>query len=233
MNSNPIYKIGTAIALLFMVLELSYINAKSLLYIVDSFGTIDRIFAVIGSMAFSMVTILVMRRSSSRWMKVIFPVFDSFLVFCGFNLKFADNLTGNPIAFGLTIFMAVFTGLIMYSLGAINYQDRKSEVNSDEGVIISLQSEIGKIQTEINSLATEINEKQTEINILKTEKNSLKSQIEFSQSEIRSLQTESEKYKTGYLQAERSRILKKKPDNRTHEEICLLTEMELTPKGNV
>lgn len=113
------YRIAVALALFLLVLELSYINAKSLLYLVSESGLIDKAFAVIGSMAFSVVTVLVMRTSSSKWMRVVFPVFDTLLVFCGFNLKYADNLLGNPVAFYLTIFLAVFTGLIMYSLGSI------------------------------------------------------------------------------------------------------------------
>jgi len=116
---RTIYYTGIGFALIFLVFELTYINAKSLLFLVAEDGLIDKIFAVIGALAFSMVTILVMRTSSSVWMRIIFPLFDALLVFSGFNLKFADNLTANPIAFGLTIFLAIFTGLIMYGLGTI------------------------------------------------------------------------------------------------------------------
>lgn len=113
------YQLAVALALFLLVLELTYINAKSLLYLVSESGLADKAFAIIGSMAFSVVTVLVMRTSSSKWMRIVFPVFDTLLVFCGFNLKYADNLLGNPVAFYLTIFLAVFTGLIMYSLGSI------------------------------------------------------------------------------------------------------------------
>lgn len=116
---KQIYYIAITITLILMVLELTYINAKSLLYIVAEMGLIDKTFAIIGALAFSMVTVLIMRTSRSKWMRIVFPVFDALLVFCGFNLKFANNLMDNPIAFYLTIFFAVFTGLIMYSLGLI------------------------------------------------------------------------------------------------------------------
>lgn len=118
-----ITRIGIGFALFCMIGELSYINAKSLLYIVDKFDNVDRMFAVVGSLAFSCVTVIVMRKSREKWIKIVFPVFDALLVFCGFNLRFADNLLGNPIAFYLTIFMAVFTGIITYSLGIINYME--------------------------------------------------------------------------------------------------------------
>lgn len=116
---------GIGFALFLMVLELTYINAKSLLYIVDEFGYIDKVFAVIGALAFSMVTVLVMRRTNQLWMKITFPVFDAFLVFCGFNIKFAETMLNNKIAFVLTIAMAVFTGLIMYSLTILKYGNKR------------------------------------------------------------------------------------------------------------
>lgn len=116
---KTLYYTGIAIALILLMLELTYVNARSLLYLVAEFGLIDRIFAVIGAMAFSMVTVLVMRTADKGWMKIAFPVFDALLVFTGFNLRFADNLYANPIAFWLTIFLAMFTALIMYSLGSI------------------------------------------------------------------------------------------------------------------
>lgn len=113
------YNTAIAFALFLLVLELTYINSKSLLFLVSESGLVDKAFAVVGAMAFSVVTVLVMRTSSSKWMRIVFPIFDTLLVFCGFNLKYADNLLGNPVAFYLTIFIALFTGLIMYSLGSI------------------------------------------------------------------------------------------------------------------
>jgi peptidoglycan hydrolase CwlO-like protein len=203
--------IGISVTLIFVIAELSYINAKSLLYIVDSFGYIDRVFSIIGSLAFSMVTILVMRTSQSKWMKVVFPLFDSLMVFCGFNLKFADNLTGNPIALGLTVFMALFTGLIMFSLGSIN----KTEINSH-------QTDNNSHQTEINSLQTQLQKKESEYISLEGQYKKLTTEYSKIQSEIISLETDFEKYKTVFVNAERSRILKKKPENRTIDEVQLL-----------
>lgn len=126
---KQIYYIAITITLILMVLELTYINAKSLLYIAAELSAIDTIFAVIGALAFSMVTVLVMRTTRSRWMRIIFPVFDALLVFCGFNIKYASNLLYNPIAFYLTIFFAVFTGIIMYGLGIIGAKyDRRRKL---------------------------------------------------------------------------------------------------------
>lgn len=205
MSNNSFYKIGISTAIVLMILELTYINAKSLLYIVDEFGPIDKVFSIIGSAAFSMVTILVMRRGNKAWMKIVFPFFDSALVFCGFNLKFAHELTSNPVALGLTIFMALFTGLIMFSLGSISIQ---SHVNSPQTENNSLQPQINSLQTKNNSLQSQISLLETQNKKITTENNSL--------------QTELKKYKTVFVQAEKSRILKKKPENRTPEELDIL-----------
>ncbi|SDC53274.1 hypothetical protein [Williamwhitmania taraxaci] len=143
-------KVGVSFALFLMVCELSYVNAKSLLYIVAEFGFVDKLFAVVGAMAFSMVTVLVMRKGTRPWMKLVFPIFDTLLVFGGFNLKFADNMLGNPVAFGLTIFMALFTGFITYSLGQINYTDH------------AVDSEATKVETK--RIVADLESKQFESN---------------------------------------------------------------------
>ncbi|MBN1187025.1 MAG: hypothetical protein JXB49_32405, partial [Bacteroidales bacterium] len=64
---------GIAIALILMVAELSYINAKSLLFIVAESKPVDQVFAVAGALAFSMVTVIVMRKSTQYWLKIAFP----------------------------------------------------------------------------------------------------------------------------------------------------------------
>jgi len=119
---KQLYYTAISFTLILLVLELTYINAKSILYLVAELGYIDKAFAIIGALAFSMVTVLVMRTTSSKWMRVIFPAFDALLVFCGFNVKFANNLLDNPVAFYLTVFYALFVFFIMYGLGKISYE---------------------------------------------------------------------------------------------------------------
>ncbi|MEY1640514.1 hypothetical protein [Tenuifilum osseticum] len=119
------YGVGWALALL--VLELTYINSKSLHYLVQGLAVIDMLFGVIGAVAFSMVTVLIMRLSRRGWLKVVFPLFDVALVLCGFNLRYADELLDNPVRFWLTVFLALFTGLITYSLGQINAEQHDSQ----------------------------------------------------------------------------------------------------------
>ena len=130
MIDRIISKLGVGFSLLFVFCELTYVNTKSLLYLTGDAGMIDALFSVVGAMAFSSVTILVMRKSKKQWIKIVFPVFDSILMFCGLNLLFAHEITNgtdNPIRFYLSVFMAVFTGLITYSLGLINHADHAAD----------------------------------------------------------------------------------------------------------
>ena len=125
-------KIWVGFTLVFIVLELTFINAKSLNYLSGGFSVVDGVFAIIGSIAFSMVTVLVMMLSKRVWLKITFPFFDMALVFCGFNLQFADELLANPIRFYLSIFLAVFTGIITYSLGQINAEQYTNDSKANQ-----------------------------------------------------------------------------------------------------
>jgi hypothetical protein len=211
-----------------MVLELSYINTKSLFYLVEDFDLVGRTFAVIGAVAFSMVTILVMRTSHQKWVKYVFPVFDIMLVFCGLNLRFANNLLANPVAFALTILIALFVGLITYSLGIIDINkvesDKDAAMNllkdslaSRANEIERLQSELEVKRSEVSSLKSYNNNQETVLKDYKTEVGRLKSQL-------KQLESVLEIYRKSHLLFERSRILKKKESNRTAEELKILEE---------
>lgn len=126
---------GIGLALFFVFLELVYINSKSLFYLDGGKGYISLIFAIIGSMAYSSTTIAVMRRAGHKRMKTVLPWFDALLVFFGYNLNLLVHIeTGefNPMAFVLSIFIAVFTGVITYGLGMLNFEERTAEVESQK-----------------------------------------------------------------------------------------------------
>jgi hypothetical protein len=201
-------KLEVRFTLFLMVCELSYVNAQSLLYIVDNFGIIHKVFAVIGAIAFSRVTIVIMRRSNKKWLKIAFPVFDACLVFCGLNVRFYDKMFNNPICLGLTVFMAIFTGLIMYSLGTIDSDSSKTDPAQNE-------TQLKLLQTDNNSL-------QTELAKIKSQFNSLQTDIDKYKSEIEKYKTDISLFKPHYLKSERSRILKKNEGNRTDAENQLL-----------
>ena len=158
-------KTGVGVALLFIVLELSYINSKSLHYLMRGSSAVDTAFGIIGAIAFSMVTVLVMRLSDKKWLKVAFPLFDVALVFGGFNLIHADALTANPVRLFLTVFLALFTGLITYSLGQINAQQHEGENSADLARITDLTSRLNAISLkydETQRINNELKAKQIE-----------------------------------------------------------------------
>lgn len=160
MIDKIISKLGVGFALLFAFGELTYVNTKSLLYLTGEAGLVDQLFSVVGAMAFSSVTILVMRKSKKRWIKIVFPVFDSILMFCGLNLLFAHEITtgtDNPIRFYLSIFMAVFTGLITYSLGLINHNDHVADKNET----LRNAEEVERIKVETSRIIDEIQEQKS------------------------------------------------------------------------
>lgn len=169
------YGVGWALTLL--VLELTYINTKSLLYLVQGMTALDTLFGVVGGVAFSMVTVLVMRLSRRGWLKFVFPLFDVMLVLLGFNLRFADELLGNPVRFWLTVFIALFTGLITYSLGHINAEQQDDEVRaSDQRRIEELIQKLGQrerslaeVQAKYNDTLSRLNDTQQLLSVTKSE----------------------------------------------------------------
>ena len=114
---RKLYRTASDIVILLLIIELTYINAKSLLYLVAEFHLIDKVFAVLGAVAFSSATVLILRTDGRGWKRIVFPMMDSLLVFSGFNVRFVGHLMDNWLAFALSIFFAVFTALILYSLG--------------------------------------------------------------------------------------------------------------------
>lgn len=160
MVDKVISKLGVGFALLFVFGELTYVNTKSLLYLTGHAGMVDALFSIVGAMAFSSVTILVMRKARKQWIKIVFPVFDSILMFCGLNLLFAHEIangTDNPIRFYLSIFMAVFTGLITYSLGLINHADHAA----DKTEMQQHTEEVERIKAETSRIIDEIQEQKS------------------------------------------------------------------------
>jgi hypothetical protein len=230
MIDKSITRFGIGLALLLMVAELTYINAKSLLFMVQEFGQIDQYFSVIGSLAYSLVTIVIMRTSERQWPKIAFPLFDVALVFCGFNLKFYDAIvfgTDNNVRFALSIFLALFTGFITYCLGIINYEKHvKTDTNLHDDKINSLARKLDARNNQFDALNIELGKKQTELNDLKTNLAKKEAELNNKSTEFKTLISDHERYKTVYYSAERSRILKKSEKNRTPEELEILNNCQ-------
>jgi len=269
---------GIGASLFFVLLILIGVNAHSLHFLFGD-GFWSWVLSLIGGVGFSIATTAVIRKPVAKWMKFLFPIFDTMLVFLGFNML----NEAIPVHFIMTILFALFTGSILVSLGTINYNeftkeaednDFKREITHLEELVKShlsklttlnyeiaalrienealkvtakknesiksnylseientqlLESKISELEQSLNVTLGEFNDykkvtlpKLREIENLESElarKNSLIGHYEFEVSEL-------DKYKNGYLSAEKSRILKKKQENRTAEEIELLNEFE-------
>ncbi len=155
---------GVGIALVFMIAELSYINSKSLQFMFEGSDSLDIYFGVIGAVAFSIVTVLIMRLSNQEWLKICFPLFDTALVFCGLNLHHSHDLLANPVRFAMSIFLSVFSGLITFSLGQINAVQHNGNSEADN-VMMELKSKLKESelnQLESNRIIDELTTKQNE-----------------------------------------------------------------------
>jgi hypothetical protein len=190
MIDSILKKYGVGWTLTLMVLELAYINTKSLIYMSKglvgldtTFNTqgLDSIFGVIGSLAFSSVTVLIMRLGKRNWLKIIFPIFDFWLVFLGFNIEYADNFMSNPFRFYYSIFIAAFAAFTTYSLGQINAEQHEDVTQSN---LIKATQE----RDLLNSKLHEAEKRNAELSLQNAE------------------------YYEGYLRYHKSRILKKKTD---------------------
>ena len=98
-----------------------------------------------------------------------------------------------------------------------------------------LESELVKVKESLNDTLSLFNEYKTETSNLESDLEKAKSKLtqkEKSLTEYKFQLQELDKYKQGYLMAEKSRILKKKQENRTPEEIELLNQIENLPDAN-
>lgn len=198
------------IAILFMIIYLSHLNSESLIYLTAPDGIIGKIFSVIGAIAFSIVTIRVLQEDSMTWQKVAFPMFDIVLVFLNFNISVYPQFR-----IYLTIFMSLFAGTILYSLGKIKHK-------SGEG---KGSTELQKETTRANSLGKQLDSLKREmkdtINLGSKNESMLKvrdSEMESLKSQFLSLKNQIKVMRPIYTKAELSRIRKKTEDNRTADE---------------
>jgi hypothetical protein len=104
---------GIGASLFFVLIMLIFVNAHSLNYLLNNW-----IFSIVGGIGFSLATTSVIRRPVSNWMKWSLPLFDMFLVFIGFNIS-------DEYKFILTIIFSIFTGIILISLGTINFKENE------------------------------------------------------------------------------------------------------------
>jgi hypothetical protein len=199
-----------------MIAELSYINSKSLLHLAGSGQCVHQAFAVVGAIAFSLVTIIVMQQPNLKWQKVVFPVFDAALVFLGFNLDYHPDMR-----IYLTVFMALFAGCIMYSLGKIEYHQGESNESKQ---LEEKQKTLNETRLELESVKSEL--KVTETQLYNTESNLQKVSADFDnlKTEFQKAKSNIEVMESDYIKYNVGRINRKKEQNLTPEDLEFLKQ---------
>ncbi|HLO59226.1 MAG TPA: hypothetical protein VK179_10820 [Bacteroidales bacterium] len=213
-------------AVFFMVLELTYLNSRSLIYLIEDDDWAGKVFSIIGAICFSMFTVLAMRSSNKKWIAIVFPIFDIFWVLNGLNLRVYDVMLNNPIAFALRIQFGLYTGLVTYVLGTIDITSDK--LNRDNNMEL-MKSKLAKNESEINDINNMVLMKQGQADSYQSKVNEMESEIskkltviEKMQSKLSEVESELNNYKDRFFKYEKGRIRKKKEANRTPEEKQIL-----------
>lgn len=151
---------GIAVSLLFILIELIYTNSKSLYYLDSTShfgnnGSAGWTFSVFGAIGISFVSTVVMRQPNRSIAKNLLPIFDAAFVFCAFNINlFTDIDTGaiNPVRVILSLFLAVFVGYSIYTMGELSFQQHESNVANNKGNYDELQRNYSDLQRNYTDL---------------------------------------------------------------------------------
>ncbi len=225
---NNFTRLGIPLALVLMVAKLSYVNYKSLIFLYNSDKLVDQVFSVIGAVAFSIVTVLVMQNKVVVWPKKVFPLFDALLVFLAFNLEISDqiiNRTYDPIRLAETIVISVFAGAITYCLGLIEYKSGESKETKELAHEKDRANSLGK---QLDSVKSELKEKQTGLNDINSYYAEMESNYDKLQSELIMAHSKIDVMQPDYIKYKLGRISRKKAENLTPDEKQFLKEHDNT-----
>lgn len=245
---------GVGAALFFVLVELIIVNTQNLYYVFGIGSSLNVILALIGAIGYSLVTTVVIRKNVNIRLKIMFPLFDVFLIFIGMNIKVFDNIFDNPLRFAVTVFFSLFTGAIILALGLINYKEHESDADAlrKEFELVSasqnyyksmfedieeknklmfesnvnIETKLEAVESAYMKMKSNLELTKTDNEKLKSENSSLKSKFEQTESEFKRVNGIMDGYKKHFFITEKSRILKKKPDNRTADEVEILRHAE-------
>ena len=182
-----------------------------------------------------------LRYTGSIILKLLFVIID------GIHVYIYNNTHIEDLAKWLSPVYALQTSFILFFIGAIvndiikNGKEKEeiekeaktafeNEIEIKESKILSLQTKVDDLETDINNLKSDIETKntiikdaQSEIQSHQTLLSEIKSQLNDKDRKISELQT----YRKAFLKSEKSRILKKKVENRTDKELEILADAEL------
>lgn len=243
-------RIGISITLFLVIAYLAWTNYKSLVFLTNSVQLEELLFCGVGALAFSMVTVMVMRNTRAKIALFTFPLFDVAFVFFGSNIHHAQLLADEPVRFWLSVVVALFTGVTIFSLSMINTKENVIDLKKRVGLLedeLDLKSrELKVCETDVGEIKRECNELQTNNATLKEKEervaellNDVESKYKKAESNNDTLKanlktaiSERDKYHSIYLRAEASRIRKKKQKNFTQEDLRILKECEVLTANN-
>lgn len=219
-------RIGISITLFLVIAYLAWTNYKSLIFLTNSSQLEELLFCGVGALAFSMVTVMVMRNTRAKIALFTFPLFDVAFVFFGSNIHHAQMLADEPVRFWLSVVVALFTGVTIFSLSLIKAGDHIPDIGkkvseSDERYNLLL-GEYKSLQSDFTTKQSELVKIRGDCEVMQNENTNLKTKFKSLETNFDKVAGECSKYKAVYLSAERSRILKKNEANRTTEEKMLL-----------
>ena len=253
--SNILVKTIVFFAVAGILFLLTMYNAK-LLYTLNWFKTenrlFDRLVIIIAAVAYSLGSIAVviwynptkkkderifnfkLRYIGSILLKLFFVIID------GVHVYIYNNTHIEDLAKWLSPVYALQTSLILFFIGAIvndiiKSGEEKEELANDakkefESELVSLQTKIENFEIDINNYKSDIENKtsiikdtQSELQTHKSKAAELISQLTENERKITELQT----YRKAFLKSEKSRILKKKLENRTDKELEILADAEM------
>ncbi|MCF6185597.1 MAG: hypothetical protein L3J56_13430 [Bacteroidales bacterium] len=242
--SNILVRIIVFFAVIGILFLLTMYNAK-LLYTLNWFKTenqlLDRLVIIIAAVAYSLGSIAVViwynptkkqdesklnfkfRYSGSILLKLIFVIIDGIHVYVYNNTHIEDLAKWlSPVYAVQTSFILFFIGTIVNDIIKSN-QTEQSQLFVKENEINELKSQLKNLRTDFKQVQSDLQNKNFEVIRFESEIENLHTQINIKETEIKKLQT----YRKAFLKSEKSRILKKKLENRTEKELKTLKDAEV------
>jgi hypothetical protein len=241
---------GIGTSMFFVLVMLIFVNTHSLKFLFGD-GFLAWVGAVVGGLGFSFATTAVIRKPVASWMKYLYPVFDVFLVFLGFNLL-NEQIPTHAI---MTVLISLFTGAILIGLGTINFKEQNEatdlqDLHSEQERLRSAYIERGlameALESELESLRAAMDELQGDYYVLEEQRGKfyqankvaeltvegfsisntdLVATCRALESELQATKQQLHQMERPYLLAEKSRILKKNAANRTDDELQILEKV--------
>jgi hypothetical protein len=226
-----------------LIFLLTMYNAK-LLYYMNWFKTSNELYDKIGiltaALSYSIGSISIMiwynpekRKVGAIVLKILFVLIDGIHVYVYNNTHIED------LATYLSPVYALQTSLIMFFLGMLIHrflkENQDREIKKDEQTVFNkviqlenedLKSQIENLKANAAEYESDIDDKKSHIEALKSEIDEVKTMLIDKDSEIKLIQGKFQTYYEKYLRFEKSRILKKREDNRSEKEKELLAEAE-------